>query len=151
MRRTSKATFNHFRWSKADHDLMVALLREGKNYAQVAKCLGRSMRGVEQHAYQTRKKLKASGMSEERISELIPTNPIPKPKITRQRKPVTKESKLHNPTKYVNQDTPTPKEEPIVYSGGALFERQIGNLLIASAACAFGIWLLVGIFIASLF
>lgn len=151
MRRTSNATFNNFKWSKADHDLMVALLKEGKNYAQIAKCLGRSIKSIEQHAYQARKKLKDSGMSEERIAELIPTNPRPRPKITRQRKSVTKEPEAHNPAKYVKQDSPTPKEEPLIYSGGALFESQIGNLLIASAACALGIWLLVGIFIASLF
>jgi len=135
MRRTSNATFSNFRWSKADHDLMVALLKEGKNYAQIAKHLGRSKKGIEQHAYQTRKKLKESGMSDKTISELIPTSPRLKRRIVRRPNPVETEA----------------KEKPIIYSGGALFESQIGNLLIASAACAIGIWFMVGILIASVF
>jgi len=151
MRRRSNATFNNFKWSKADHDLMVALLKEGKNYAQIAKCLGRSVKGVEQHAYQTRKKLKDSGMSEERISELLPTNPRPRAHMIRKPKPVKTEPHINNPYKHTPKQKAEKEEEPIVYSGGALFESQIGNLLIASAACAIGIWLLVGIFIASLF
>jgi hypothetical protein len=135
MRRTSNATFNNFKWSKADHDLMVALLKEGKNYAQIGKCLGRSTKAIEQHAYQTRKKLKESGMSDKTISELIPNSRRIKRRIVRSPDPVESKS----------------KEEPIVYSGGALFESQIGNLLIASAACAIGIWFMVGILIASVF
>ena len=151
MRRTSNATFNNFKWSKADHDLMVALLKEGKNYAQIAKCLGRSVKGVEQHAYQTRKKLKDSGMSEERISELLPTNPRPRPHMVRKTGPVKTESHINNPYKHAPKQKVEKEEEPIVYSGGALFESQIGYLLIASAACAIGIWFMVGILIASVF
>jgi hypothetical protein len=135
MRRTSNETFSNFRWSKADHDFMIALLKEGKNYAQIAKHLGRSTKGIEQHAYQTRKKLKESGMSDKAISDLVPTSRRIKRRIVPKPKPVQSEA----------------KEKPIVYSGGALFESQIGNLLIASAACAVGIWFMVGILIASLF
>jgi len=146
MRRTSNQTFSNFRWSKADHDLMVALLREGKSYAQIAKSLGRSKRGVEQHAYQARKKLKESGMSDKTISELIPTNHEYKPSKVREPK-----NHIHDPYKHTPKQKPEVTEEPIVYSGGALFESQIGNLLIASAACAVGIWFMVGILIASVF
>lgn len=151
MRRTSNATFNNFKWSKADHDLMVALLKEGKNYTQIAKCLGRSKKGVEQHAYQTRKKLKDSGVSDERISELIPTNPSPRAHMIRKPKPIKTEHHINNPHKHVSKQRAEATEEPIVYSGGALFDKQIGDLLIACSACAVGIWMLVGIFIASLF
>ena len=74
-RTRSNATFNNFKWSKADHDLMVALLKEGKTFKQVAKCLGRSVKSIEQRVYLTRKELRESGMSEEAIMNLIPTNP----------------------------------------------------------------------------
>lgn len=141
MRRASKATFNNYRWSKADHDLMIALLKEGKNYKQIAKCLGRSQKAIEQHAYQTRKKLRDSGMSDSKIVELLPTNPQPqqraKQKIIR--------PAMNNPTKHVRKEEEPPKpaaKDPIV-------DSQVGNLLIACWACAVGIWFMVGILVAS--
>ena len=142
MRRTSKATFNNYRWSKADHDLMIALLKEGKNYKQIAKCLGRSQKAIEQHAYQTRKKLRDSGMSDSKIVELLPTNPQPQQRAERK---IIRPAK-HNPTKHVRKEEESPKptvKDPIV-------DSQVGNLLIACWACAVGIWFMVGILVASI-
>lgn len=138
MKTKLSAPFNNMHWSKADHDLMVALLKDGKTYIQIAKCLGRSVKAIEQHAYSTRTKLKQSGLSQKQVNELIPTNFPPR--------------KTNTP--YNKTSTPTPevtKDEPLIYSGGALFDRRVGDLLIACSACAVGIWMLVGIFIASLF
>ncbi|MEK9984244.1 MAG: hypothetical protein VW879_05850 [Opitutae bacterium] len=142
MKRVSKATFNNYRWSKADHDLMVALLKEGKNYDQIAKCLGRSAKAIEQHVYSTRKKLKDSGMSDDKIIELLPTNPRPRHKATRKIIPYVK----NDPTKHVRKEEELPKptaKDPIV-------DSQLGNLLIACWACAVGIWFMVGILVASI-
>ncbi len=157
MRKKSNATFTNFKWSKADHDLMVALLKEGKNYRQIAKCLGRSQKSIEQRAYVTRKTLRDSGVSEAKVAELLPTNPLPRPQNIRKRN--YQPAHPNDPWKHARQDKPVetkpqPKPEPkpkeIVTQDFALIEKRLGDLLIAASACAIGVWFMVGILIASI-
>jgi len=146
---TSKATapFNNLRWSKADHDLMVSMLRDGKPYKSIARSLGRTVKSVEQHAYQSRLNLRKAGVSETAILELMPTNYPSRPR----KRVVVKE-----PT---GVKRPTPKQQPIPIAEpapkhheieSAMFERRIVELYVVTAVSAIGIWLLAGAFIYSL-
>lgn len=146
---TSKTTapFNNLRWSKADHDLMVNMLRDGKPYKSIARSLGRTEKSVEQHAYKSRLDLRKAGVSETAILELMPTN---YPKRTR-KQVVAKEP--------AGVKRPIPKQQPIPISEpapkhdeieGAMFERRIAELYVVTAISAAGIWILAGAFIYSL-
>lgn len=155
MRKRSNATFTNFKWSKADHDLMVALLKEGKNYRQIAKCLGRSQKSIEQRAYVTRKSLRDSGISEAKVAELLPTNPSPRPQNMPKRS--YKPAHPNDPWKHARQGQPdeakpkpAPRPKEIVTQDFGLIEKRLGDLLIAASACAIGVWFMVGILIASI-
>jgi hypothetical protein len=168
-RTKSNATFNNFKWSKADHDLMIALLKEGKTFKQVAKCLGRSVKSIEQRVYITRKELRESGMSEKAIMDLIPTNPDTRSRRFhyrgKKRKPDysrTPSNKASDVVEEMVATMPTiparpnqkpikkPTLKPIIESKEALVEREPSNLLIATIACAIGVWFIVGLLLASI-
>jgi hypothetical protein len=165
MTSTRTAPFNNMHWSKADHDLMISLLRDGKSYRQIAKSLGRTEKSIEQHAYQTRLKLRKAQVSEVAIQELLPTNPAPKRR--RQKVVVSKmngvkdlAAKTHSQIatgvkRPQPKQQPKPKAKPKQISEpkeveGAMFERRVVELYVATAVCAIGIWVLAGAFIYSL-
>ena len=146
---TSKTTapFSNLRWSKADHDLMVSMLRDGKPYKNIAKSLGRTQKSVEQHAYQSRLNLRKAGVSETAILELMPTN---YPKRTRKQVVVKEPAGVKRPIpkqQPIPISEPTPKHHEIE---GAMFERRIVELYVATAVSAIGVWVLAGAFIYSL-
>jgi outer membrane biosynthesis protein TonB len=152
MTSTRTAPFNNMHWSKADHDLMISLLRDGKSYRQIAKSLGRTEKSIEQHAYQTRVKLRKAQVSEVAIKELMPTNPAPK---RRRQKVVVSEMNDVKDLTGIKRPQPKPKQQPKPDPEpqeveGALFERRIVELYVVTAVSAIGIWILAGAFIYSL-
>ena len=152
MTSTRNAPFNNMHWSKADHDLMISLLRDGKSYRQIAKSLGRTEKSIEQHAYQTRLKLRKAQVSEDAIKELLPTNPSPK---RRRQKVVVSEMNGVKDLTGIKRPQPKPKQQPKPdpepqQVEGALFERRIVELYVVTAVSAIGIWILAGAFIYSL-
>ena len=156
MTSTRNAPFSQMRWSKADHDLMISLLRDGKSYRQIAKSLGRTEKSIEQHAYQTRLRLRKAQVSEDAIKELMPTNPAPK---RRRQKIVVSEMNGAKDLTGIKRPQPKPRQQPKQQPKpdpepkqveGSLFERRIVELYVVTAVSAIGIWILAGAFIYSL-
>ena len=131
---------------------MISLLRDGKSYRQIAKSLGRTEKSIEQHAYQTRLRLRKAQVSEDAIQELIPTNPAPK--RPRQKVVISEMNGVKDLTG-IKRPQPKPKQQPKPDPEpkeveGALFERRIVELYVVTAVSAIGIWILAGAFIYSL-
>ena len=110
-RKRSNAVCNNMVWSKQDDDLLYEMIKSGRTYSQIASALGRSIRSVENHAYQMRLERRKLGMDD---SDLYANRPARKKKI--------------------QKTQPIMKADPIQPEiTGALFDKRIGDLLLYTA------------------
>ena len=118
-RKPSNAICNNMKWSKQDDDLLYDMIKSGRTYSQISSALGRSIRSVENHAYQMRLERRKLGIDD---SDLYANRPPRKKKIQKT-KPVVK-------AEVVKPET-TEK----------LFDKQIHNLLMYTAVFTGGCFL----------
>ena len=118
-RNSSNAICNNMKWSKQDNDLLYEMIKSGRTYSQISSALGRSIRSVENHAYQMRLERRKLGMDD---SDLYANRPPRKKKIQKSQ-PVMKAQRI----------------EPEIT--GALFDRRIGDLLLYTAVFTGGCFL----------
>jgi hypothetical protein len=110
-RKSKNAVCNNMKWSKQDDDLLYEMMQSGRTYSQIASALGRSLRSVENHAYQMRLERRRLGMDD---SDLYANRPPRK--------------------KRIQKTQPVMKADPIQPEiTGALFDKRIGDLLLYTA------------------
>jgi hypothetical protein len=110
-RNSKNAVCNNMKWSKQDDDLLYEMMQSGRTYSQIASALGRSLRSVENHAYQMRLERRRLGMDD---SDLYANRPPRK--------------------KRIQKTQPVMKADPIQPEiTGALFDKRIGDLLLYTA------------------
>ena len=118
-RKSNNAVCNNMKWSKQDDDLLYEMMKSGRTYSQIASALGRSLRSIENHAYQMRLERRKLGMDD---SDLYANRP-PRKKRIQKAQPVMKAERI----------------EPEIT--GALFDRRIGDLLVYTAVFTGGCFL----------
>jgi len=119
-RKSSSEVCNNMRWSKQDNDLFYEMLKSGRTYDQISSALGRSVKSIENHAYQMRLERRKLGVDD---SDLYATRRSPRKKKIQKTNPVVRE-KITNPE-----------------TTEMLFDKQIHNLLMYTAVFTGGCFL----------
>lgn len=118
-RKSSNAICNNMKWSKQDNDLFYEMLKSGRTYDQISFALGRSVKSIENHAYQMRLERRKLGVDD---SDLY-ANRSPRRKKIQKADPVVKER--------ITKPETTEK----------LFDKQVHNLLMYTAVFTGGCFL----------
>jgi len=156
-------------WTADDERTMARMLQNKRTYRQIGKALGRSKQACQERASAIRGRMRDAGVPQEQIEKVFPrARPITTRKVVYKKK--TEESKkkdefdvpsfLPPGPRHSTKLKVSPEPEKIIESLSAtetlistdqlLIQKRLGDLLIAAATCAIGIWFMVGLSISSM-
>jgi hypothetical protein len=156
-------------WTADDERTIARMLQNKRTYRQIGKALGRSKQACQERASAIRGRMRDAGMPPEQIEKIFPRARAVTPRqVLYKKKAEASEKKdefdvpsfLPPRPRHPGKPKAAPEPEKVIESLPAietsistdqlLIQKRLGDLLIAAAACAIGIWFMVGLSISSM-
>ena len=156
-------------WTADDERTMARMLQNRRTYRQIGKALGRSKQACQERASAIRGRMRDSGMPQEQIEKIFPrAKPIATRQVVYKKKAEASEKRdefdvpsfLPPGPRHSTKPKTAPEPKKVIESLPAietststdqlLIQKRLGDLLIAAATCAIGIWFMVGLSISSM-